>query len=303
MVDDVMNWQDPVLVMGPDLVFTLDGADDAVRLAETLGTWSPDLRVYDRLGQQLMLHVPEEQPGAERPRASFTVEPWDGGPTSPLVVDVNERYHTSFESMLEAREYVFAMEGALGIVTDSAEVDAALRRVSEALTEDFDLRDEWLADTGRVSMIEFSWSPLDPDEIERLVAALSARGVSEVLATEHCTVPRDDIDDPARRALLRLVYRVPVTVAGFTALHTKGFYVAHALIPVEGLDWIAVYDPEEIALIAGDESFVIDYAVDVRERIRAFEEYHLGPERGHPLPPNWNRLRHLQWMRDYVARH
>ncbi len=39
--------------------------------------------------------------------------------------------------------------------------------------------------------------------------------------------------------------------------------MAHALLPVEGLDWIAVYDPEEIALIAGDEAFVVDYAVDV----------------------------------------
>lgn len=297
-----MNWQDPVLVMGPGLVFTLDSAHDVVRLVETLGTWSPELRVYDRLGQQLTLHIPHGQPGDEKPRASFTIEPWDDGPTSPLVLDVNRRYLTLFQSMVEAREYVFAMEGALGIVTDPVEIDDALGRVSTALTEDFDLRDEWLAQTGRTSMIEFSWSPLDPDEIERLVAALAARGVSEVLATEHCTVPRDDIEDPARRALLRLVYRVPVTIAGFKALHTKGFYTAHALLPVEGLDWIAVYDPEEIALIAGDEAFVVDYAVDVGKRIREFEAYHLGPERGHPLPPNWNRLRHLKWMRDYVAR-
>lgn len=152
-----------------------------------------------------------------------------------------------------------------------------------------------------VAVAEPSWTPPDDEAIERLVGVLGRRGEAELLAVDLCSPYPADPPGYVEAT----VWRMPATAAALRELREWSAHWPHVLLPVRGLAWMVVMHPnDEVAVAAGSEAFVVDYAQDMQALIDQFEEFFIAdPWQGAPPGPEWRMYRHLQWMRDYVARH
>lgn len=260
-----------------------------------------DHRFYGRLGEPVRFWW-ESLPDGSRTLSCVPLEP-QATDAAQLLVAVNHLYGRDFVDPLVAREFLFAELGSrLSVVHDGAAIDEAFVRASQVLEGDavlstrWDVRAGWLKSVGHVALVELTFDPLDDDQMSRLVRTLGRHGYAELLAVDLAPMP-----SPYGK---RLVWRLPATESGLRALRDQGLHVPHLLLPPEGVDWLMVVHPaDEVALTVGTQAFIIDYAQNMLALLTAFEGFFLNDPRRPPPDADWPMLRHLKWMRDYVARH